>query len=760
MKNKIKLFGIIALIAIIGFSFVALSLTGCGDGSGGGGTTTVPVTGVTLNQNSLSLTVGGTTNLTATVAPENATNKTVTWSSSDTAKATVSKGVVTAVAKGTATITVTTADRGKTDTCTVTVTDGGTDDKTPITVAEISITAPVNGGTPATSVNGDEDERFTAGTVTWSPNDNPFKPNTEYTATVTLTAKSDLTFTGLNANNAKINGSVASLSSNTGETVTLSHKFPATSTKIVTSIAIKSSPDKMSYTHGEKLDLSGMVVTLTYNEGAPEDVAPTNFEANGITATPAEGDHLVHTTHNNNPITIKHGSLTSLTTGNLTVAVINVNDLTIEPNSIPAATYTGSDIEPAITVKHPVVGSTRTLEKGTDYTVSYSNNRNAGTATITITGKGDYTGSRDVEFTINKAAGVAVNAPTLSSTGDLGNNQGSATINAVTINGQSVEYGISTTNDASTVVEWQDGLTFNNLTIGLIDYQFIFARSKGDNNHHAGAASAGLSVTIPMVFEGTSTEPLGNLLVSLPKNTPATPYIIKLNMSMFVDQTTMTSEVQRLIMNPTKYVYLDLSDSTFTSMRASAFSGASTLTGITLPDSVTSIGNTAFQGCTSLTNVTIPKSVTSIGNSAFVECSSLIAINVDANNSTYSSQDGVLYNKTKTSLIWYPQGKTNTTFTIPDSVTSLENGAFMYSNLTSVIIPNSVTSIGLATFRLCANLTSVRFERTGTTFNSTTSPSFIDAANTTSLQTAYTAGGIGTYTRPDTSSTTWTKISD
>jgi len=277
MKNKLWL---IVLVAIIGFSMAACS-------GGDDGITTVPVTGVTLNQKSISLSVGGTATLTATVTPDNATNKAVTWSSSDPTKATVSNGVVTAVAEGTAAIKVTTADGNKTDTCTVTVTDGSgdEDDKTPITVAEISITAPVNGGTPATSVSGDEDERFTAGTVTWSPNDNPFKPNTEYTATVTLTAKSDLTFTGLNADQPKVNGTAASILSNTGETVTLSHKFPATSTKIVSSIAIKSSPNKMSYKHGEKLDLTGMIVTLTYNEGAPEDVAPTNFEAKGITAT-------------------------------------------------------------------------------------------------------------------------------------------------------------------------------------------------------------------------------------------------------------------------------------------------------------------------------------------------------------------------------------------------------------------------------------------------------------------------------------------
>ena len=82
---------------------------------------TVSVTGVSLDKTELSLTVGGTETLTATVAPDNATDKTVTWTSSNPSVATVENGVVTAVSAGTATITVTTDDGGKNATCTVTV---------------------------------------------------------------------------------------------------------------------------------------------------------------------------------------------------------------------------------------------------------------------------------------------------------------------------------------------------------------------------------------------------------------------------------------------------------------------------------------------------------------------------------------------------------------------------------------------------------------------------------------------------------------
>lgn len=82
-----------------------------------------PVTGVTLNKDTLALTEGGSETLTAMIEPSNATNKSVTWSSDAPQYADVDQtGKVTAAAAGAATITVKTGDGGKTDTCVVTVT--------------------------------------------------------------------------------------------------------------------------------------------------------------------------------------------------------------------------------------------------------------------------------------------------------------------------------------------------------------------------------------------------------------------------------------------------------------------------------------------------------------------------------------------------------------------------------------------------------------------------------------------------------------
>lgn len=132
----------------------------------------VAVTGVTLSASTASVNVGATTTLTATVAPEDATNKSVTWDSSDDAVASVEDGVVTGVGVGTATITVTTVDGSFTDTCAVTVA-AGTIAVTGVTVspesdtislastpAQITLTATV---APADATNKN---------VTWSSSDN------------------------------------------------------------------------------------------------------------------------------------------------------------------------------------------------------------------------------------------------------------------------------------------------------------------------------------------------------------------------------------------------------------------------------------------------------------------------------------------------------------------------------------------------------------------------------------------------------------
>ena len=147
-----------------------------------------------------------------------------------------------------------------------------------------------------------------------------------------------------------------------------------------------------------------------------------------------------------------------------------------------------------------------------------------------------------------------------------------------------------------------------------------------------------------------------------------------------------------------------------TSIRSSAFYGCSGLTSVNIPNSVTSIGVWAFYNCSGLTSVTIPNSVRSIGSNAFYNCDGLkefivpdiaawcsIAFGNEMSNPLYYAKH--LYSDETTEI---------TNLIIPNSVTSIGSYAFYNcSSLTSVTIPNSVTSIGYATFAYCSSLTSV-----------------------------------------------------
>jgi hypothetical protein len=143
------------------------------------------------------------------------------------------------------------------------------------------------------------------------------------------------------------------------------------------------------------------------------------------------------------------------------------------------------------------------------------------------------------------------------------------------------------------------------------------------------------------------------------------------------------------------------------SLASVVFSGTSTLA---------TIGADAFSN-TSLTSFTIPASVTTIGANAFLSYS-LVSISVEEANQNYSSLDGVLFNKPKTTLIIYPASKLATTYSIPTSVTRIEASAFFGADFTSVTIPSSVTTIGTKAFFQTDLLTSITVEEANLDYSS------------------------------------------
>ena len=157
-----------------------------------------------------------------------------------------------------------------------------------------------------------------------------------------------------------------------------------------------------------------------------------------------------------------------------------------------------------------------------------------------------------------------------------------------------------------------------------------------------------------------------------------------------------------------------------TTINNSTFQNCSSLASITIPNSVTTIGSSAFSKCSSLASITIPNSVTSIGASAFQECSSLASIVVDSANTAFSSLNNVLFNKAQTTLIQYAVGLSSSTYTIPNSVTTISNDAFNgCSKLASVTIGSGVTTIGDTAFAGCSSLTSIIIPNSVTTIGTT-----------------------------------------
>ena len=133
-----------------------------------------------------------------------------------------------------------------------------------------------------------------------------------------------------------------------------------------------------------------------------------------------------------------------------------------------------------------------------------------------------------------------------------------------------------------------------------------------------------------------------------------------------------------------------------------AFRYCEGLTNVIISDGVTEIGEYAFRGCKKLTCITIPKSVTTILPNAFPFCT----IEVSADNPAFSSENGILYGKDHTKLVFCWERDPGY-FTVPDGVTEICEEAFGSTNITGITIPPSVTKIGMNAFYCCERLTDI-----------------------------------------------------
>ena len=146
-----------------------------------------------------------------------------------------------------------------------------------------------------------------------------------------------------------------------------------------------------------------------------------------------------------------------------------------------------------------------------------------------------------------------------------------------------------------------------------------------------------------------------------------------------------------------------------TSIGDLAFFDCRNVESISLSDSVISIGQQSFYWCEKISTIYIPKTITNINNKAFVDCRGLTAIIVDEDNEYYSNdENGVLFDKEKNVVIYYPVGNNRTSYIIPTGVTNIGFGAFDGAiNLASIVIPNSVETIEGFAFNDCMSLNSI-----------------------------------------------------
>ena len=414
------------------------TVNGYNSGSG----ETVAVTGVSLSPSSTSVEAGQDATLTATVTPSNATNKSVTWTSSDTTIATVSGGIVTGVAEGSATITATTSDGGFTATCSVTVTPSSGGDSSEGT-EDGSVTA-ASGALEGWTQSG-TGSAYADGSVKFdSASDNVYKTDI-FSSTcaagmtsLTVTINSKINGTPTAANSYKVealdaSGNVLASDVKTGAAIVTtsygdtvftidSGLTGCTGIKItyvtkgggnwgiksvswvatyeegeqeatVTSIAVKTAPTKLTYTAGDGFDANGLVITANYSDSTTADI-PYEGNEDAFEFDPADNlqtsDVSVTITYSGKTCTqaisvaaAKTLSSITLNTDNVTKSFY-VDDVFEHDNLVVTAHFSDSSsdvVSSSATVTEP---SMSTAGEKT-VTVSYTYGGTTKTASYTIT---------------------------------------------------------------------------------------------------------------------------------------------------------------------------------------------------------------------------------------------------------------------------------------------------------------------------------------------------------------------------------------
>ena len=143
------------------------------------------------------------------------------------------------------------------------------------------------------------------------------------------------------------------------------------------------------------------------------------------------------------------------------------------------------------------------------------------------------------------------------------------------------------------------------------------------------------------------------------------------------------------------------------------------LRSVTIPEGITGIDSYTFFDCNNLESVHLPKSMKNFWGGCFASCNSLKAVTVDPDNPWFCSIDGVVYTKDQKELVFYPPGKDDEEFVIPEGCSVIDRYAFAYcENLKRIIVPSTVTDISYESILLCKGLVGVFVDERNATFSS------------------------------------------
>ena len=646
----------------------------------------ISATGISLSSTSLTLTSAGqTSTLTATVTPSNATNKNVTWTSSNTAVATVSNsGVVTAVANGTATITATTADgSNKSATCSVTV-------NIPIQATGISLSSTslslTSAGQTSTLTATVTPSNASNKSVTWTSS-NTSVATVSSAGVVTAVANGTATITATTADGSNKSATC---------TVTVNIPIPATGISLnSTSLSLTS---------------AGQTSTLTAT------VTPSN----------ATNKNVTWTSSNTDVATVSSGGVvTAVANGTSTITATTADgsnksaSCTVTVSISPTITFADVNVKALCVANWDTNGDGELSEAEAAVVTSLSDlfmndNNNPIAAEITSFDELQYftglTSLNDWVFT-NRPKLTSVTLPgTITAIGNYAF-QGCSNLASVNIPEGVTSIGvyafegcssltsitlpsslISTGNDSFrnctglTAVHISDLDAFCRISFGFYA-PLLYAHRLYLNGEEVTGEIVfpdGITSVSNAIFEGCT----GITSVVIPEG--------------------VTHVGQAALRSCPNLTSVTL-PSTVKTIATDAFRDNANLSSINLPEGLTSIGQNAFNGCPGLTSVAIPSSVTSIGNSAFWNCTGLTkAIYSSIEHLCSISFESGSGNPLLFAHHLYIGEQEITDLVIPSTVTSIGNSAFNGgSGITSVTLHSGVTSIGNYAFDNNWNLTTV-----------------------------------------------------